>query len=178
MVFCSLTPFTKKPERLPDCKTTFGRHNQSRQRSLYMSALNSFPGGFIFDVWKGESSLIWCPKYVTLFFSGLRPSSLCSDKELRFLQICSKFTRDDGWIIWIIQGSELPIARSQMMRSLLIVLLCWVSCKDESVHVIFSWISNNPWEVSRCRSIHLSSWDVHDATVANWVFLSYVYIII
>eukprot|EP00434_Breviolum_minutum_P015590 symbB.v1.2.013733.t1/scaffold977.1/size148281/16 len=31
------------------------RHNQSRQRSLYMSALNSFP--------------------------GLRPSSLCSDKE-------------------------------------------------------------------------------------------------
>lgn len=170
MVFCSLTPFTKKPERLPDCKTTFCRHNQSRQRSLYMSALNSFPGGFIFDVWKGESSLIWCPKYVTLlFFSGLRPSSLCSDKELRFPQICSEFTRDDGWIIWIIQGSELPIARSQMMRSLLIALLCWVSRKDESVHVIFFLNFQYP---TGSLKMFVS------ATVANWVFLSYVHIII
>lgn len=170
MVFCTLTPFTKKPERLPDCKTALCRHNQSRQRSLYMSALNSFPGGFIFRCLKRwlETSLIWCPRYVQLAFRFATFKFVFRQGAQIPTQTCSK-TRDDDESFREVNCSF------QGVRWWDLFSLCFfVEFLGRISVQILSWIANITREV---QDVDRFIW-VHEmfltATVANWVFLSCV----
>ena len=135
-----------------------------------------FQVAFIFDVWKGESSLIWCPKICdTVFFQ------VCD------LQVCVQTRSSDSYrfvvsLRGMMDGSFREVnCPLQGVRWWDLFSLCLFVEFLARMRVCMWFFLEFPITHGKFQDVDRFMW-VHEmfvsATVANWVFLSYVHIII